>query len=321
MGRKITMQDLAREAGCSKSQVSRALNGLAEVSPEIRQRVLDAAIKADYRNLARNHVPTIALIIQQKADYFVMPMMEACLVEAERRNWGCQVIDSRQCAQLKEFFFDGAISTLFDQSWPRQWGTARSMPLVVINSYGFRPDHICSIDPDPLSEAMLVLSHLHGLGHRRIARIHIENPGQTYHRGGREFMRAAAALDLSGGVENLETTEPLSVAMLQGLIDRGFTAFFVIHQYLAVPAAQMLAATGKKIPGEISLVTYEVPSISPYLSPPHTTVNFDYAQMARLACDQLALRMGGKDAAVGDSFRVPAQLVIRGTTGAVFLQN
>ena len=42
MTRKVTMEDLAREAGCSRPQVSRAFNGKANVAPEVRARILEA---------------------------------------------------------------------------------------------------------------------------------------------------------------------------------------------------------------------------------------------------------------------------------------
>ena len=314
MTRKITMEYLAREAGCSKSQVSRALNGRENVAPEIRARVRELAARLHYRNLARNHTPNIALVLPMKLDHYNMSLAEACLEEATRRNWGCMIIDSRQCARLNEYHFDGAISALFDQAWPRHWGELRNLPLVTLNSYGFRPDHILSIDPDPFAEAMLVLEHLKSLGHRRIARIHVEAPEHAYHRGSAEFLEAARQLELLPDTENIDTPGPLTPEFFTALLTRGFRAFYVIHQYLAIPATRALALTGWRVPEEVSLVTYELPRLSENLTPPHTTLDFDYAGMAERAFQQLALRFKG-EAPPDNAPKVPVLLNVRGTTG------
>src|SRR5262247_3387163 len=45
----VTLADIARELGVSKMTVSRAINNHPEISPETRERVLEAARRMNYR--------------------------------------------------------------------------------------------------------------------------------------------------------------------------------------------------------------------------------------------------------------------------------
>ena len=78
--------------------------------------------------------------------------------------------------------------------------------------------------------------------------------------------------------------------------------------------AAALALTGWRVPEEVSLVTYELPRLSENLTPPHTTLDFDYAGMAERAFQQLALRFKG-EAPPDNAPKVPVLLNVRGTTG------
>ena len=48
--KKVTIQDVAREAGVSRQTVSRAINDRAEISPETRSRILAIVERDDVAN-------------------------------------------------------------------------------------------------------------------------------------------------------------------------------------------------------------------------------------------------------------------------------
>lgn len=154
------------------------------------------------------------------------------------------------------------------------------------------------------------------LGHRKIARVHFVSPEEvTYHRGQREFLRAAAELNLGDSVRNFQFVEPHTLKSgLLSVLKQGFTAVYMIHQNLAVPAARAILDAGYRIPDDVSLVTYELPEISCHQSPPHTTLDFDYDALARRALEELRLRMLGR-AVGGGSVLIPNILTVRGSTG------
>lgn len=316
MTRKVTMEDLAREAGCSRPQVSRAFNGKANVAPEVRARVLEAAAKLNYRNTANRHRIRIAVISNGVGGSYTQRILDALMKNALRRNWIFQIVPEQNLEQISPYFYDGAVSLIYNQVWARKWVEERSIPLVMVNSYGTAFDRICSVDPDPLQESRIVLRHLKRLGHRKIARVHFVGEMQTtYRRGEKEFLQAAAQLNLGDSVRNFQFSSPSTLNdALRSVLAEKFTAIYMIHQNLALPAAAAIQQTGCRIPEECSLITYELPGISEYLTPPHTTVDFDYETIANRALDELRLRMLGKGTD-GGSIRIPNSLIIRSSTG------
>ncbi len=318
MTRKVTMTDLALVAGCSRSQVSRALNGKANVAPEVRAQVLAAAAKLNYRNTANRHQIRIAVIIQRIGGAYGQQMVDALINAAAGRKWICQIIQERSLDQVSPYFFDGVVSLIYNNSWARKWIEERAIPLVMVNSYGTAFDQVYSIDPDPFQGSRIVLRYLKELGHRKIARIHFVDEEQSaYHRGEKEFLDAAAQLNLGDSVRNFQISFPQISKRweaFRAVLAEDFTAIYMIHQHLAIPAANFIQEAGYRIPEDVSLVTYELPGISEYLNPPHTTIDFDYGKIARRALEELHLRMLGRGGG-GGSIPIPNILHIRASTG------
>ena len=76
MSKRVSIADVAREAGVSTQTVSRALNNKGEISAETRQRVLDVVERLGYRpnTLARGLVTrktsTLGLVVPDIANPF-----------------------------------------------------------------------------------------------------------------------------------------------------------------------------------------------------------------------------------------------------------
>ena len=76
MSRRVTMSDVAREAGISLMTVSRAVNAKGEISPQTRARVLRVAEEMGYRpsdiarGLATRRTHTLGLVIPDVANPF-----------------------------------------------------------------------------------------------------------------------------------------------------------------------------------------------------------------------------------------------------------
>lgn len=317
MTKKITMQDLAREAGCSRPQVSRAFNGQPNVSPEIRARVLAAAERLNYRNTANRHKVRIVVIVRDTSGMYGPLMLDALVKNACARKWVCHTVFEQNIHEIPDCFYDGAVSLIFNKDWARKWVEERATPLVMINSYGTAFDKICSIDPDSSDGSRIVLQHLQQLGHRRIARIHfVDAEEEKYRRGQEEFLREAARLKLGDSVRNFQfvLSETSLEDGIKAVLSQGFTAIHMIHQSLGIPAAKIIQDAGYRIPEDVSLVTFELPNISRYLTPAHTTIDFDYRELARQALDELHLRMHGKGSG-GGAILVPNLLHIRDSTG------
>jgi LacI family transcriptional regulator len=76
MSERVTMADVAREAGVSKMTVSRVVNKKGEISPATREHVLGVIKRLGYRpsaiarGLATNRTATIGLVVPDIANPF-----------------------------------------------------------------------------------------------------------------------------------------------------------------------------------------------------------------------------------------------------------
>lgn len=315
MRRKITIYDLARLTDVSPTQVSRALNGMPKVAPEIRARILETAKKLNYRNMAKNHIPRIA-VVTSGADLYNYRFLHCLFKEADERGWGCFVVSLSQIDKLTEYICDGVIALSVMDNFSTRWFQIAALPMVVINGYGFNIEGIPSVDPDRYDESYIVLKHLKELGHSRIARIHefnVWNSEEGKRRGDEEFMRAASDLNLPArNISFLNGEDWRNI--FSSALKQGFTAFFVIHTYMAVRAQTTLISMGLRIPEEISLVTYEIEHVSSFLDPPATTLDFDYGALAKRAVAELVLRMRKQTDSGKSVIAIPNILTVRKST-------
>ncbi len=314
--KKVTMDDIAREAGCSRAQVSRMFSGKSYVAEDLRERIMAAVKRMNYRNRANRHRIRVAIIIQEMSGLFLSRLLDALMKEILLRKWECCIIPEQEKQLVSERFYDGVLCPVYAREWARKWAEERSIPLVMLNSYGTSFDNICTVDPDTYDESLQVLRHLKSLGHRRIARIHFCGE-KKLPRGGDAFLEVASALNLAEAQNFLfdETKTSFEKALLS-VLEQGFTALFIVHQHLAVRASKVIQEQGYRIPEDISLITYELPGISEYLTPPHTTLDFDYSAIAKRALDELRLRILGREG-TGGVIPVPNKLIVRASTGPV----
>src|SRR5690606_31420131 len=91
-----TIKDVAKTAGVSTATVSAVINDSAYVSPELRQRVLNAIAELRYqpsliaRNLKRGRSQLLGLAVADLANPFYARIV--CAAEAAAAGWGYSVV-------------------------------------------------------------------------------------------------------------------------------------------------------------------------------------------------------------------------------------
>src|SRR5690348_7502482 len=184
--RQLTIEDIAGLAAVSRSTVSRVLNNHPSVRPAVRERVLEVmrtyryTPKAAARSLAGARNDTIGLLVPRSAafslaDPFIGAMIQALFTHATQQ--GFFVMLTMLTAEMESGFydrilrarhFDGVImfsSDIDDPILPRLIQDGE--PLVMIGSHPYFTN-VASVDTDNRVGAHDAVSHLIGLGHRRI---------------------------------------------------------------------------------------------------------------------------------------------------------
>ncbi len=184
--RRVTIQDVAREARVSVSAVSKVLRDAYGVSPEMRTKVTAAIEKLGYRPQAgaramRGRSYTVGVMLVALSHPFQPEIVEGVTDELEPTPYQEILItgglererQQRSIEALMDRGVDGlvVISPAMSTSWLERLGA--SLPTVVVARHGGAAGFDTVVDDDQ-GGARLMVDHLVGLGHRRI--VHTTHP-------------------------------------------------------------------------------------------------------------------------------------------------
>ena len=340
-GLRVTLRQLAQQLGVSQATVSRVLDRspLADAIPaETRERVLKAARELRYRphyigrSLRSRRSFSVGVLVPEISEPYaaeVMSGIEAGLLEegyhyfvaSHRRSRADQLPDhlgSLESRRVEGFIL---VATQIDQ--------APHLPTVVVSGRTELPGvtHVV-IDHD--RAASLALTHLVGLGHRRIAFF----KGQRKSSDTIDRWRAIDAIARELGIELrpeliLQLGEegpafPAADGYMEGyahgkrLLAQGgaFTALFAFNDVSAIGAMRAFQDAGLRIGVDVSVVGFDDIQSAAFHNPSLTTVQQPLRSMGDLAARVLVRRLKYGAAAEAATFvTMEPTLIVRGSTG------
>jgi LacI family transcriptional regulator len=322
---------VAREAGVSASTVSRIINGTVNVSDGLKQAVEAAIAKFDFRpnaaarGLALGKTLTIGVVAQAIDSPFYgegLRGIEACLRERGYAplfmsgNWH-EEDEDRCMRELIARGVDGIIVFAGRLSDTKLKRYAKDVP-VVVTGRQLRAKGLFSLQIDDRQGAVLAVSHLLQLGHRRIAFINgSENhPDAVERLGGYKKALEEAGIGFDPRLVAVGDwhEEGGLRATLELLTARTpFTAMFCINDQTAYGALLGLFKKGLSVPGDVSVVGFDDLPSSLYRVPPLTSVRQSIGilgeQSAQAILDMLA---GNRPRPTPP----PVELIVRESTAA-----
>ena len=337
--KQATSQDVADLAGVSRTTVSFVLNNVPgmKISEETRQRVLEAAQQLNYypasaaRTLASGKTHRIGLVLCEQrdhlmADAFLPPFLRGLSDLAQQESYRVvfqsgedKAGETAYVGLLREQQVDGLIV-----SAPRSDDSQLSRlyeegyPLVL---HGRLPD--CAlpfVDIDNVGGAHKGVSHLTGLGHRRMGLITNAPLSYTSSQDRLTGYRQAlqeAALPLDDELVRYGEFSPQSgrKAMESLLaLPSPPSAVLVASDVVALGAMAAVRKQGIRIPQDIALVGFDDIFLAAYVSPPLTTVRLPAYGLGWAAGDML-IRLINEDDLVEKQMLLESELVIRQSCG------
>jgi len=313
-----SVQDIARKAGVSVATVSRALNNLPHVKPELKQRVLEAAKELKYAppatSLCSNKMPLIVDSLRGRDRE--MGFYENQLIGLIGRNLSdtasfLEMISIDDLLRFDLMYSRVAISISY---WPQSEELLKSLklPLITINNpregaFNVRSDHYAG----GREAAELLLS----LGHRRIG-VCMSYGGSW---GSLERLKGCKDALAKAGVafdERLIATDKEDISFLRPLAEMmklSPTALICMGEDFTLPVNSALHLLGRKVPEDVSIVGFEEERIAKYSIPPLTTVAQPFKEMVALAVKEAVEVAKGKDFKPGDAI-LPNKIVARDST-------
>jgi len=338
--RRPTSRDVARLAGVSRTTVSLVLNNVpgVKISPETRQRVLDAARQLNYypdvsaRRLVSGRTRTIALVWHPGPDAtyrdaFLPGLLQG--ITRAARHYGYHVLfrpiepdepDDAYVELARGRHIDGLIL-----SGPRSDDAHLlelyhdGFPLVL---HGRLPgSDIPSVDVDNVRGAMTAVGHLLALGHRRIGMITNAPPAYTSSRqrleGYRHALERVGLAYDEGLVRYGNFDEESGQGAMESLLNlpRPPTAVFAASDMVAIGAMKAIRDRGLRVPGDIAVVGFDDITAARFITPPLTTIRVPAFGLGWTA-GELLIRIIEQDPPQQTQILLETELMIRRSCGA-----
>ena len=279
--RRVTIVDVARHAQVSTTAVSKVLRNAYGASPTMREKVRRAIDELGYRPFAgargmRGQTYTIGVMLPNIRNPFFPEILDGLTERLADTDYqvllgpGCngEKEEARVIEAMIDRAMDGLVLIAPVSSRSHLEYVAGIVPTVMVGRHGHSTVYD-TVAGDDLAGASLLIDHLVGLGHRRIAHIEhletdpthiVEMPNAVRAEGYRRAMRAHG---LEGHIDIVSTTYTQEGGYLgaRRLLDRQPnrwpTAIFAGADIVAMGVLDALAEGGVAIPGDISVAGYD----------------------------------------------------------------
>ncbi len=330
----LTIEKIAKQAGVSRSTVSRVLNNHPNVSPTARERVLAVTQKVQFqpnlaaRGLAAGHTRVLGLVIPMPvAAVFSDPyhpiviqgVASACNThDYSVMLWLAEPEYERRTISkiLHNGLIDGLILASMLVNDPLLESlSASDLPFILIGRH-LSNERVNYVDVDNINSAREIVSYLIRLGRRCIATI----------TGPKNMIAGADRLDgyLAALRERGITPQPdLIVAgdfteaggynAMQQLLPHKPDAVFAASDMMALGALRVIREAGLRVPEDIALIGFDDIPFAAHADPPLTTVRQPIHRTGVIAAETLIDLIAHPDSHPRRII-LPTELVIRAST-------
>jgi LacI family transcriptional regulator len=289
---RVTIHDVAEQAGVSFQTVSRVINHRPDVAMETRLRVQTAIEELGYqpnavaRSLVNKRTNVLGLVTIDFEDYFFAGVCHGVQEEARRQGYLLMITSTDRSQELEREYVQRLHSQRVDgiiviRDTLIQMEMAPMMDLnglpVVVTSIRLEDEPAVLVDMDNENGGQQVAEHLIKCGHREFAIISAPPQYQVTQDRNKGFLTELLKHGLKvdparimfgdwhyeGGYQAAQKLLPFYPA---------FSAIFVQNDDMAIGAIRAIHEAGLRVPDDISLVGYDDVPVAAHLEIPLTTV-------------------------------------------------
>jgi LacI family transcriptional regulator len=330
----VSIRDVAKRATVSIATVSRAVNGITSVDPELAKRVWKAVEEVGYvpnpqaRALVSGRSRMLGLIVSEITNPFFPELVQEFENLAVAQGYEVMIGSTNYDPQRTESLIRRMLQRNVDGVAVMTFGIEEDLvkrlvesefPLVFVDA-GPKLANIRVLKVNYGEGIREAVQHLAALGHRAIA--FISGPLRLRSAVARRdaFLNSMAELGLKAQaghiIEGDHTMEGGMVA-IEHLVAHAQlpTAVVCSNDMTAIGVLHGLYRTTHKVPGDISVVGFDDIHLAQFMLPPLTTVQMSCKHLATAAVQ--ALRAGiepDHPRAAQKEWQIPTHLVVRQST-------
>lgn len=291
---RITIREVAADAGVSVAAVSKVLRGAYGVSEALRTKVQASMEKLNYRPLAsarglRGRTYTLGLVFPDLRNPFFADVFAGVNSALERTQYQAMQGISTSASALVEAMIDRQMDGLIligpNETNQRLNEIAERTPVAVIGHHDLENVRFDTINNDDQLGARLAVRHLAQNGYRRIAMLSLSAPVSTVINQRELGYRLEMTEQGLGGVINIirasQVLRDVQIAVRRLLESKEKPdAIFCWTDLMAFEAISVATEFGLSIPEDIAIVGYD------------NTMYCDFAQHRLTSVDQSGETLG-----------------------------
>lgn len=334
----ITLEDIAKISGYSRSTVSRVINNENGVSEKTRIAITKIIDENDYqpnlaaRGLASGKSKIFGLVISHGindlfSDSFYSLLMQGVTKACAEKDYSVMLWLSKMLTKeelitkiTKNTMLDGLIISSIEYQDPIIDEIINSeIPFVMVGQNSPNKS-IHYVDTNNTKSAFQAVNHFIKLGYQRIATI----TGPTNKIAGRDRLEGYKTALLENNIEIDPELIQLGYfsdlggyAAMEKLLKNKPEAVFVASDTMAFGAIRAIKDAGLRIPEDIALIGFDNIPTSADMSPPLTTINQDIQKMGEVAVNML-IDLISKENKEIENIILPAELIIRDSCGTKY---
>jgi LacI family transcriptional regulator len=326
---RVTIVQVAKEAGVSLGTVSRVINDDVHVADETRERVLAVAKEMGYvanrqaRGLKGRKTNTIGVLVPNLGTGYIGEIMQGIDTELELSQLDLMLFTTHRVADKEAKYVANMVQGMVDgllflipRSPSDYIGTLidRSFPFVLIDNQ-VENEPCRYVGATNWQGAYKATEYLIELGHRRIGFMTGSmdlNSATDRLEGYKSALRTNHIPENPDLIYEGDYTQPSGYAGATALLDLGevLTAIFASNDAMAMGAMDAVRSRGLRVPEDISVMGFDDVPQSAMIRPALTTVRQPLEQMGRVATQMLLDILKNPEREV-DQMRLPTELIIR----------
>lgn len=329
----VTLQDIARKSGVSVSTISRILSGQADrhrISKETEAAVRKLAKEHDFvpnqlaRSLRLKKTLTIGLVIPDISNPFFAAIARQVALGTHKQGYSVLLCDSQDSidqemeslALLQSRNVEGVVIAPVGKTGEhlREFVHGK-LPVVLVDRF-FADLPLPYVSSDNVAGAREATEYLISNGHRRIACLQGlkgTSPNELRVQGYQEALAKHRLPADNGLVLGDSFSEQSGYIETKLLLKRSpdVTAILALSNLNALGAVRALAEEKRRIPEDISIVSFDDPPYAPFLATPMTTVAQSSSEIGEVAVKLLFDQIMQPGRHANDGILLPTALVTR----------